>query len=393
MNHPTRRSDPPRTRRAPVPVGAVGALLALALVASACGSSSSTAGPSTAGRSTTSASSAGRSTSGTGATIGGRVRLLTDDSFAVSKPVLAAFEARTGIKVEVVKAGDGVEVVNKAVLTKSDPEGDVLYGIDNNTLTTAYQNKLFTPYRAAGLDAVPAADQLDPQHRVTPVDQADVCVDYDAAWFRAHHVAPPASLADLTKPAYKSMLVTEDPATSTPGLAFLLATIAAKGTSGTDDWQSYWKALRANGVEVADSWDSAFYTAFSGGGAKGTKPIVVSYATDPAYAVLNASPQPTTSPIGVINATCYRQVEFAGVLSGARHPAQARALVDFLLSLPFQQDMPLQMYVQPVNAQAKVPARFARYTARPASILHLPPAQVGANRSSWVDQWTAVVIH
>ena len=351
---------------------------AVVLVAGACGSSSSSAGPAT--------------TDGAGH-IGGTVRLLTDDSFAVSKPVLAAFEARTGTKVQVVKAGDGVEVVNKAVLTKSDPEGDVLYGIDNNTLTTAYRANLFTPYRAAGSSSVPADDQLDPQHRVTPIDEADVCVDYDKSWFASHGVAPPTSLADLTEPAYKSLLVTEDPSTSTPGLAFLLATIAARGTSTGHGWQAYWKALRANGVDVETSWDTAFYTAFSGGGGKGTKPIVVSYATDPAYAVINASPHPADSPIGVVDSTCYRQVEFAGILAGAKHPAAARALVDFLLSVPFQQDMPLQMYVQPVNPAAKVPPLFARYTAKPTQILHLAPEQVGTNRSTWVDQWTTVVIH
>ena len=352
--------------------------LALAVVGSACGSSSSSSAPPTTG-------GAGR--------IGGTVRLLTDDSFAVSKPVLAAFEARTGIKVQVVKAGDGVEVVNKAVLTKSDPEGDVLYGIDNNTLTTAFQANLFTPYQAAGLASVPAGYQLDPQHRVTPIDKANVCVDYDEAWFTRHGVAPPTSLADLIKPAYKSMLVTEDPSTSTPGLAFLLATIAANGSSSSGGWQAYWKALRANGVDVETSWDTAFYTAFSGGGGKGTKPIVVSYATDPAYAVINASPRPATSPIGVIDSTCYQQFEFAGILAGAKHPAAAQALVDFLLSVPFQQDMPLQMYVQPVNPAAHVPALFAKYTAQPATIWHLAPDEVGANRSAWVDQWTAVVIH
>jgi thiamine transport system substrate-binding protein len=367
----------PRPRRSTRSVLAVAAAVAVTLVAAACGSTSSTAGP---------------ATTSPGGRIGGTVRLLTDDSFAVSKPVLAAFEARTGIKVQVVKAGDGVQVVNKAVLTKSDPEGDVLYGIDNNTLTTAYQAGIFTPYRAAGLADVAARYQLDPQHRVTPIDKADVCVDYDAAWFKAHHVTPPADLADLASPTYKGMLVTEDPATSTPGLAFLLATVAARGTTGADDWQSFWKALRANGVQVEDSWDTAFYTAFSGGGGKGTKPIVVSYATDPAYAVINATPQPSSSPIGVIGSTCYRQVEFAGVLAGAKHPAAARALVDFLLSKAFQQDVPLQMYVQPVNGQASVPPLFQRYTAQPSHILALPAQQVGANRSAWVDQWTALVV-
>jgi thiamine transport system substrate-binding protein len=376
----TWRSRPPAPSPRPGTrvLGVAGVALAVVLMASACGSSGSSSAPVTT-------DAAGH--------IGGTVRLLTDDSFAVSKPVLAAFEARTGIKVQVVKAGDGVEVVNKAVLTKSDPEGDVLYGIDNNTLTTAFKANLFTPYQATGLGSVPAAYQLDAQHRVTPIDKANVCVDYDKAWFASHQVAPPSSLADLAKPAYKSMLVTEDPSTSTPGLAFLLATIAADGTSSADGWQTYWKALRANGVDVETSWDTAFYTAFSGGGGKGTRPIVVSYATDPAYAVINASPRPATSPIGVIGSTCYQQVEFAGILAGARHPAAARALVDFLLSVPFQQDMPLQMYVQPVNPAAHVPALFAKYTAQPATILHLPPEQVGASRSNWVDQWTAVVIH
>jgi thiamine transport system substrate-binding protein len=361
-------------RRAVITLAVV-ALVALA--AAACGSTSSGASP---------------STTGAGGRIGGTVRLLTDDSFAVSKPVLAAFEARTGIKVQVVKAGDGVQVVNKAVLTKSDPEGDVLYGIDDNTLTTAYDAGIFEPYPSPALADIPAEYQLDPEHRVTPIDKADVCVDYDATWFASHHVTPPTSLADLTSPTYKGLMVTENPSTSTPGLAFLLATVAARGTGRTGGWQDYWKALRANGVQVSDSWDDAFYTSFSGGGGKGTRPIVVSYATDPAYAVINAKPQPSSSPIGVVDSTCYRQIEFAGVLAGTRHLAAARALVDFMASVPFQQDMPEQMYVQPVNGQAKVPALFAQYTAQPATVLHLSPAEVGANRSTWVDQWTAVVV-
>jgi len=329
--------------------------------------------------------------SGPGGTTGGTVRLLTDTAFAVSKPVLRAFEQRTGIKVEVVTAGDGVEVVNKAVLTKDDPEGDVLYGIDNNTLRTAFDNGIFVPYRSPGLALVDPEYQLDPEHRVTPIDKADVCVDYDVAWFRSHHLTPPRSFGDLTNNRYKGLFVTEDPTSSTPGLAFLLATIASRGTHGSDDWQAYWKALRANDVQVANDWTAAFYDAFTGGGGKGTKPIVVSYATDPAYAVINSKPQPTSSPIAVIDDTCYRQIEFAGVLAGARHPAAARALVDFLLSTSFQQDMPLQMYVQPVNREARLPALFSTYTARPAHVLSLSPTLVGAQRQSWVEQWTNLV--
>jgi thiamine transport system substrate-binding protein len=359
------------------------ALASLALVALVAVGCSSSAG--------SSATSPTATSSGSSTRIGGTVRLLTDDAFALSKPVLAAFEARTGIKVQVVKAGDGVEVVNKAVLTKADPEGDVLYGIDNNTLGTAFSNGLFDAYTSPELSQVDSQVQLDSEHRVTPIDQANVCVDYDAAWFRAHHLAPPRSFADLASSRYKGLLVTEDPTSSTPGLAFLLATVAAKDRTGSRDWQTYWTALRRNGVDVVSDWTTAFYTAFSGGGGKGTRPIVVSYATDPAYAVINAKPQPSTSPIGVIPSTCYRQVEFAGVLHGTKHPQQARALVDFLLSVPVQSDVPLQMYVQPVNRQASVPALFTRFTARPAQPLLLPSAFVSAHRQAWLDEWTHLV--
>ncbi len=366
------QTRPPRgSRRPALPALAVVCVAALVVPLAGCSSSSSSTSPQTSTNQT--------------------VRLLTDDSFAVSKPVLAAFEKRTGIKVEVAKAGDGVEVVNKAVLTKSDPEGDVLYGIDNNTLTTAFDNGIFVPYRSAGLSTVDAAYQLDPQHRVTPIDKADVCVDYDVGWFAAHHLAPPQSLDSLTDHRYKGLLVTEDPTASTPGLAFLLATIAARGTSSSNGWQSYWKALRANGVDVVNDWSAAFYTSFTGGGGKGDKPIVVSYATDPAYAVINAKPQPATSPIGVIDSTCYRQIEFAGILKGTRHMAAARQLVDFLLSTQFQQDMPLNMYVQPVNREARAPALFTRFTASPSHVLSLPAALVGAQHRAWVDQWTDLV--
>jgi thiamine transport system substrate-binding protein len=356
-----------------------GALLLVAL-ATACGSS---------GSGTTAGASA---TTLPGGRIGGTVRLLTHDAFALSKPVLAAFEQRTGIKVQIVKAGDGVEVVNKAVLTKSDPEGDVLYGIDNNTLTTAFDNDLFDPYRSPELSSVDAQYQLDPEHRVTPIDQANVCVDYDVNWFAAHHLAPPHRLADLTDARYKHLFVTEDPTTSTPGLAFMLATIASHGDGASGGWQDYWRALRANDVDVVTDWTTAFYTAFTGGGGKGTKPIVVSYATDPAYAVINAKPQPSSSPIGVIDSTCYQQVEFAGVLHGAKHPAQARALVDFLLSVPVQEDVPLQMYVQPVNRNAKVPVLFHEFTAQPAHPLSLSSTLVGEQRHQWLNQWTQVVV-
>jgi thiamine transport system substrate-binding protein len=279
--------------------------------------------------------------------------------------------------------------VNKAILTKDNPEGDVLFGIDNNTLTRAYDANLFVPYTSSGLEHVDAAYQLDDQHRVTPIDHADVCLNYDIGWFASRGIAAPGSLDDLTAPAYKGLVVVENPATSTPGLAFMLATIAHSGAEG---WSNYWTQLRANDVKVVDGWEQAYNTAFSGSAGKGDRPIVVSYATSPAAEVINADPHPTTAPTAVVAGSCFRQIEFAGVLQGTRRAAAAEVFIDFLLSTSFQADMPLNMYVEPVDDQAAVPPDFAKYAVNPNEVLGLPADEVGSNRDAWIDQWTTIVL-
>jgi thiamine transport system substrate-binding protein len=170
----------------------------------------------------------------------------------------------------------------------------------------------------------------------------------------------PVTLEDLAKPEYKGLLVVENPATSSPGLAFLLATIKHFGATGFLD---YWKSLRANGVVVVDGWETAYYTNFSGSSGHGPQALVVSYASSPAAEVVFATSPLTDSPIGSIlgPGTCFRQIEFVGILKGTRHLALAKKFVDFMLGQQFQEDMPLQMYVYPVNTVAKLPDVFVKY--------------------------------
>ena len=252
----------------------------------------------------------------------GTVVLVTHDSFAIPKQVKAAFEQESGFKLRILQGGDAGETVNRALLTKGNPQGDVLFGIDNNLLSRALDENLFDSYEATGLDKVDPRFVIDPKHRVTPVDHGDVCLNTDKKWFASHGVAPPRTLADLTAPRYRKLLVVENPATSTPGLAFLLATVARFGENG---WQDYWRKLRANGVLVTDGWEEAYNTRFSGaGGGKGDRPIVVSYATDPAAEVMFAKTKPTTAPTAVMAASCFRQIEFAGVLDGAKNAPRSQ---------------------------------------------------------------------
>jgi thiamine transport system substrate-binding protein len=317
------------------------------------------------------------------------VVLVTHDAFAISPAVKKAFENESGLKLRILKAGDAGEVVTRALLTAGNPEGDVLFGIDNNLLARALPADVFEAYEPRDLGAVDPALKLDSEHRVTPIDRGDVCLNVDKAWFAEHGIAPPTSLDQLTLPRYRNLLVVENPATSTPGLAFMLATIARY----SDGWQAYWRKLRDNGVLVVDAWEDAYFARFSGAaGSTGKRPIVVSYASSPPAEVLGRKPHPTEAPTGVVEDSCFRQVEFAGILRGAKNEEGGRKLIDFMLSKRFQEDIPLQMYVFPARTDAALPPEFERFAVVPAHPLELPPTQIDANREKWVDQWTDIVV-
>jgi thiamine transport system substrate-binding protein len=327
-----------------------------------------------------------------GPSAAGSLVLLTHDAFAISQPVLDAFQREHSVTVQVLKGGDAGAMVNQAILTRDQPLADVLYGVDNTFLSRALDAGIFDAYRSPLLDQVPAALRLDAGNRVTPIDFGDVCLNYDRSAFGAAS-PPPARLEDLTQPAFHSKLVIENPATSSPGLAFLLATVARFGETGSYTWQDYWRDLRTNDVKVSDDWDTAYYSLFSGGSGEGDRPIVVSYATSPAAEVYFASPQPSESPTGVVTDGCFRQVEFAGVLTGTKQPDLARAFVDYMLSTDFQDDIPLNMFVFPANSQAHPPAVFVSNAVPVAQPIEMDPAQIAANRERWVQEWTDVVIH
>jgi thiamine transport system substrate-binding protein len=318
------------------------------------------------------------------------VVLVTHDSFAVSDGVKRAFEEESGLRLRILQSGDASEMVTKALLTAGNPQGDVLFGVDNNLLSRALEGDLFEVYEADGLENVDDAYDLDPEHRVTPIDHGEVCLNYDKARFAERRLAPPESLDDLTRPAYDDLLVVENPATSTPGLAFLLATIAHFGEGG---WQDYWRRLRENGVLVVDGWEEAYTARFSGAaGSSGNRPVVVSYASSPPAEVVFRRPRPQEAPTAVVESSCFRQVELAGVLRGARNEDGARELIDFMLSTRFQEDVPLNMFVFPVNREATLPPEFVKYAVVPERPLELPPEEIEANRDEWVDEWTRIVL-
>ena len=337
-------------------------------------------------------SACGSSSDGSKSSGSKSVTLVSHDSWAVSKNVLADFEKKSGYQVKVLEDGDAGQAVNKAILTKDNPQGDVFFGVDNTLLSRALDNGLFQSYEAKGADRIKAGYRVDGD-KVTPIDTGDICVNYDKAYFTEHKLQPPTSYDDLIKPAYKNLLVTENASTSSPGLGFLLGSAAKYGDDG---WQGYWKKLKANGVKVVDGWEQAYNEEFSGsaGGkkAKADRPLVVSYASSPPAEVIYADPKPKTAPTGVAQGTCFRQIEYAGLLSNAANAKGGKALLDFLLTTEFQQDMPLNMFVYPVVNGAQVPAEFTQYGPQAKNPETMDPAKIADNRDDWVKSWTSLVL-
>ncbi len=317
------------------------------------------------------------------------LKVMTHSSFAVSEDVVTAFEKANNTRVQFIDAGDAGTALNKAILSKDNPLADVFYGVDNTFLSRALQEGIYEPYQSPLLADIPDQFKLDPTDNALPVDYGDVCPNYDKAYFSQHKLAPPKDLEDLAKPEYKGLLVVENPATSSPGLAFLLTTI---GHFGQENYLDYWKSLVANDVQVVNDWETAYYTNFSVHG--GTRPIVISYGSSPPAEVVFSQTPISEPPTAVItaNESCFRQIEFVGILKGTSHKELAEKWVDFMLSTKFQDDMPLQMYVFPVNKNAKLPEVFSKYLVIPKQTAQVSPQEIAANREKWLQAWTQTVL-
>jgi thiamine transport system substrate-binding protein len=314
---------------------------------------------------------------------------MTHDSFAVSEEVIKTFEAENNAKLVFLESGDAGTALNKAILSKGNPIADVFYGVDNTFLSRALEEDIFEPYDSSQLADIPDSFELDPQKRALPVDYGDVCLNYDKAFLGEKSLTPPRSLEDLLKPEYKGLLAVENPATSSPGLAFLLATI---GHFGPDQYLDYWSGLVENEVLVVNDWETAYNREFSRSG--GTRPLIVSYASSPPFEVLYADKPMDEPPTAAVTTaeSCFRQVEFVGILKGGQNQDLAEKWVDYMLSPAFQEDIPLQMFVFPVNQNAVLDEVFTKFLVLPEQPAFVDPAAIAANRENWIQAWTEAVL-
>jgi thiamine transport system substrate-binding protein len=312
------------------------------------------------------------------------VVLVTHDSFVLPKRLVEQFERQSGYHLVVHAAGDGGTLTNKLVLTQDNPTGDVAFGVDNTFASRALDADVFAKTDVA---LPPGARQYvvpGDDGRLAPIDNGNVCVNIDTGWFADHHLAPPRTLGDLVKPAYGGLTAVPGATTSSTGLAFLLGTIGRYG----DAWTSWWQKLVGNDATITDGWTQAYETDFTQGGGHGKDPIVVSYDSSPAFTVPKGG---TTSTTRALLDTCFRQVEYAGVLTGAANPGGAKSFVEFLLGPAVQRALPDAMYVFPVRAGTPLPPAWARYAVQPKHPYAVSPADISAHRDAWLREWSDIV--
>jgi len=313
------------------------------------------------------------------------LRVLTHSSFGLPKPLLAQFEKDAGVKLAISKAGDAGEMLNKLILTRANPIADVVFGIDNALAPKALAANVLDAYNgpashAASLAPLPA--------QLVPVDYGYVTVNYDKAWFAKSAVPLPKSLEELAQPAYAKLLVVQNPATSSPGNAFLLATIGAMGEEKAFDW---WARMRSGGLRVAKGWTEAYYTEFSRNGGK--YPLVVSYATSPAAELFYAKDKPSEPPTGSLSLAggVFRQTEGVALVKGGANRAAAEQFIEFLRSGPVQQQLQTEMWMYPAVPSAKR-ADVMQFAPEPSRFDSPSEQGLATQDAQWVARWTRVVL-
>ncbi len=316
---------------------------------------------------------------------GGTVVLVTHESFSLPKRLVRQFEQESGYRLEVRAAGDAGTLTTKLAVTADNPTGDAAFGVDNTFASRALDEGVFDVAEVelpeGAVDYVVPGDDGE---RLVPVDTGNVCVNVDTAWFAERDLEPPATLDDLADPAYEGLFVTPSALSSSPGLAFLMTTVAAYG----EGWPAYWEDLLANDAKVVDGWTDAYFTDFTGGSEDGTRPIVLSYDSSPAFTIPKGGGDSTTA---ALLDSCFRQVEYAGVLAGSDNPEGARALIEFLLGEDAQAALPESMYVFPVRDGIALPADWEAYAEQPSEPYVLDPAEIADNRDDWLEQWRDLV--
>ena len=301
------------------------------------------------------------------------------DSFAgdwgPGASLIPRFEEETGIKVNLVSAGDAREMISRVKMEGDRTEADVIMGVSDDSAYEAYE--LLEPYESPMIGNIPENLIFDSQHRLIPFDYGAFAFVFDSE----SGIRRPESLSDLASEEYENKVILIDPRTSSVGLGLLLWSYSIFGDG--DEFVSWWEAMKDNALTVADGWSSA-YGLFT----EGEAPIVLSYTTSPVYHVLN---EDTTRYQAVIFPEGHHStIESIGLVATSQHKEEAKAFIDFILT-EGQKDTAIANSMYPVNSKTELPDAYD-WAPVPETVFSMDPETVGANIDRWTSEWTQAMI-
>ncbi len=288
--------------------------------------------------------------------------------------VVPKFEEKTGIKVQLISAGNGGELLGKLQLEQHNPQADVVIGISNELIHETIATNLLKPYESPVLSQIPEFLHFDPTYSLLPFDYGNYAFVYDSEKVDN----PPKSLDDLLDPAWERSIILMDPRTSSVGMGLLEWTVAIYG----DNYLQWWEAVKPNVLTIADGWSSG-YGLFT----EGEAPLVISYTTSPVYHILYEETDRYKAQ--VFDRGNMAVIEGIGILASTKDVDAARQFVDFLLT-EGQTDIATANIMYPVNSNTVLPEAFSA-AVKPQQSIMIDGDVIAQNRDRWLSEWVEVM--
>ncbi len=290
------------------------------------------------------------------------------------------FEEKYNCKIEYRTFGGVGATLNRLILEKNNPQADLFVGLNMNNLARALEEEIFISYRPENYEVIPEEYRIDKNWRVTPFDGPNsLAIIYDSEVIKN----PPRSFEDLLKPEYKGKLILEDPRSSSPGMGFLLWTIAVYGE---DHYLDYWEKLEPTIFHIYPDWTSAFDTAFV---QNKEAPMVLSYDVDPAY--FYYEDEVTRYKAVIPEEGGWLQLEFVGIVNDSKHQELAQQYMEFMLSREFQENLPLYQWAFPIDTSIQLPECYD-YAVNADKYITLPLEDIANKSQIWLEQWIEMII-
>lgn len=324
----------------------------------------------------------------------GTLTIVTYDIIALSDDMLEEFTNNTGYEINMIRTDDAGGILENLLLTKEAPQADLALGLDNTYLQTALDNCLLGPHSANVPDLDPLALTPYSGEMAVPFDQGYVCLNADIEALEENNVSFPSTLEELTGEQWKGRTAFPSPTTSSPGRAFMTATIDYFERQATMDAMTWWEAMADNDAIFTSGWTEAYETHYSGGygiwgeGHIGDAWLTVSYCHSPGVEAYYGGNYTISKAIDIDYAS-FHQVEYAAKVNGGGSSSAVDAFIEYLLSDEVNKNMPENNLMYSVLDNEDMPETdgYRYHSPIPSNPSEITAERIDVEMDGWLMDW------